>query len=67
MNRHFHVMQIIDSMGFGGAEVLLRDLTRALIAHDERVSVCYNTEGPIAKEIKDMGVPLTQLPRLGSG
>lgn len=65
MNRHFHVMQIIDSMGFGGAEVLLRDLTRALLVHDERVSVCYNTEGPIAKEIKDMGVPLTQFPRLG--
>lgn len=65
MNRQIHVMQIIDSMSLGGAEVLLRDLTHALLANNHRVSVCYNTEGPIAKEIEAMGVPITRLPRLG--
>lgn len=65
MKRPVHVMQIIDSMGLGGAEVLLRDLTSSLIASDYRVSVCYNTQGPIAKEIEAMGVPITRLPRLG--
>jgi glycosyltransferase involved in cell wall biosynthesis len=58
-------MQIIDSMSLGGAEVLLRDLTHALLANEHRVSVCYNTDGPIAKEIEAMGVPITRLPRFG--
>jgi glycosyltransferase involved in cell wall biosynthesis len=65
MNQPIRVMQIIDSMGFGGAEVLLRDLTFSLLTSDYRVSVCYNTNGPIAKEIEAMGVPITRLPRLG--
>lgn len=65
MNRPFHVMQIIDSMSLGGAEVLLRDLTHVLLSSEHRVSVCYNTDGPIAKEIEAMGVPITRLPRFG--
>ena len=65
MNRPFHVLQIIDSMSLGGAEVLLRDITHALLANKHRVSVCYNTDGPIAKEIKALGVPITRLPRFG--
>ncbi len=65
MNRRIHVMQIIDSMNLGGAEVLLRDLTQALLAYDLKVNVCYNTSGPVAKEIEAMGVQTTCLPRLG--
>jgi len=58
-------MHIIDSMTFGGAEVLLRDLTRALLARDIRVSVCYNTHGPIAQEIAAMEVSITRLSHFG--
>ena len=65
MNRHVRVMQIIDSMGLGGAEVLLRDLTQALLAHDDLVSVCYFTNGPIAKDIEAMGVSITRYPHFG--
>ena len=65
MNRPIHVMHIIDSMTFGGAEVLLRDLTRALLARDIRVSVCYNTHGPIAQEIAAMEVSIMRLSHFG--
>jgi glycosyltransferase involved in cell wall biosynthesis len=65
MKQSFYVLQIIDSMGFGGAEVLLRDLTRSLLAHGQRVGVCYNTDGAIAAEIKDMGVTVTRFPHFG--
>lgn len=65
MNQKIHVLQIIDSMALGGAEVLLRDLSSALLANDFKVSVCYNTDGPIAKQIEAMGVSTTRLPRLG--
>lgn len=65
MKQPVHVLQIIDSMSLGGAEVLLRDLSSSLIASDYRVSVCYNTQGPIAKEIEAMGVPITRLSHSG--
>ena len=65
MKQPTHVMQIIDSMSLGGAEVLLRDLTKALLVNDYRVSVFYNTEGPIAKDISALGVPIERLPKLG--
>lgn len=65
MKKPIRVMQIIDSMSFGGAEVLLRDLTRSLLAHEYSVNVCYNTEGPIAKEVEAMGIPIVRLPRFG--
>ena len=63
MSRKIHVLQIIDSMAFGGAEVLLRDLSSGLLAHDMQVSVCYNTSGPIAQQIEAAGIPVTRLPR----
>jgi glycosyltransferase involved in cell wall biosynthesis len=58
-------MQIIDGLNFGGAEVLLRDLTRGLLARGYKVSARYSTPGPIAEEINKMGVPVKRLPRLG--
>ena len=56
-------MQIIDSMHFGGAEVLLRDLTHGLLERGYWVDVCYSTPGPIAEEIKAMGVSIKRLQR----
>lgn len=60
-----HVLQLIDGLNVGGAEVLLRDLTRGLRARGYRVSVGYSTPGPLAAEIAAAGIPLTRLPRLG--
>jgi glycosyltransferase involved in cell wall biosynthesis len=57
-------MQIIDSMNFGGAEVLLRDLARGLLTRGYRVSVRYITHGPIAEELESMGIPTVRLPKL---
>lgn len=65
MSRPIHVMHIIDSMTFGGAEVLLRDLTCGLLSRGYQVSVKYSTLGPLAEEIQEMGVPTKRLPRLG--
>jgi len=65
MKRPVHVLQLIDSMAFGGAEVLLRDLTCGLLERGYKVSVCYSTSGPIADEMKAIGVSITRLPRLG--
>jgi len=65
MSNPVHVMQIIDSMNFGGAEVLLRDLTRGLLDRGYHVSARYSTPGPLAEEIQKMGVTVKRLPRLG--
>jgi len=65
MSKPVRVMQIIDSMNFGGAEVLLRDLIRGLIARGYRVSARYNTPGPLAEDIRNMGVPVKRLLRRG--
>ncbi len=65
MSHAVRVMQIIDGLNFGGAEVLLRDLTRGLLARGYKVSARYSTPGPIAEEINSMGVPVKRLHRLG--
>jgi glycosyltransferase involved in cell wall biosynthesis len=62
--RQIHVLQIIDGLNVGGAEVLLRDLVRGLRGERYRVSVCYSTPGPMVSEIEAIGVPMTRLPRL---
>jgi len=62
--RQIHVLQIIDGLNVGGAEVLLRDLVRGLSGDRYRVSVCYSTPGPMVPEIEALGVPMTRLPRL---
>jgi glycosyltransferase involved in cell wall biosynthesis len=64
MKQKIHVMQIIDSLTFGGAEVLLRGLAAGLMLNDYCVRVCYSTPGPIAEEIRSMDIPVTRLPHL---
>jgi len=44
------ILQLIDSLNYGGAEILLRDLTRGLAARGHSVSVGYSTPGPLAKD-----------------
>lgn len=61
MSNPVRVMQIIDSMNFGGAEVILRDLTRGLLARGYHVSARYNTPGPLAEDFREMGVPVKRL------
>jgi glycosyltransferase involved in cell wall biosynthesis len=60
-----HVLQLIDGLNMGGAEVLLRDLSAGLQADPGfRVSVGYSTPGPLVEEVAALGVPLTRLPRM---
>ena len=62
--QQIHILQLIDGLNIGGAEVLLRDLVRGLQSERYRVSVCYSTYGPLVPEIAALGVPMTRLPRL---
>jgi len=62
--RQIHVLQMIDGLNVGGAEVLLRDLAQGLNGDRYRVSVCYSTPGPLVSEVAALGVPMTRLPRL---
>lgn len=62
--RQIHVLQMIDGLNVGGAEVLLRDLTQGLNGERYRVSVCYSTPGPLVSDVAALGVPMTRLPRL---
>ena len=59
-----HVLQLIDGLNIGGAEILLRDLSAGLAQRGFRVSVGYSTPGPLARELSDLGLPVTRLPRL---
>lgn len=59
-----HVLQLIDSLNIGGAEILLRDLSVGLAQRGFRVSVGYSTPGPLARDLKDLGLTVTRLPRL---
>lgn len=58
------ILQVIDGMNIGGAEVLLVDLVRRLREAGHVVRVAYSTPGPMAARLTEMGVPLTRLPRL---
>lgn len=58
------ILQVIDSLNIGGAEVLLVDLVRNLREAGHHVQVAYSTPGPMAARLKALGVPLTRLPRL---
>ena len=55
-----HVVQVIDGMNIGGAEMLLRELSRGLLERNFRVSVCYNTPGPLIESFDEMKIPLRQ-------
>lgn len=59
-----HVLQMIDGLNVGGAEMLMRDLAPGLRQRGFRVSVAYSTPGPLAADLQAMGIPLTRLPRL---
>ncbi len=58
------VLQLIDGLKIGGAEVLLRDLVHGLQEGGFQVSVGFSTSGPIEESIRAMGISLTRLPRL---
>ncbi len=53
-----HVVQVIDGMNIGGAEMLLRELCRGLLEKNFTVSVCYNTPGPLVDSFREMKIPL---------
>jgi glycosyltransferase involved in cell wall biosynthesis len=57
------VLQLIDGLNMGGAEVLLCDLVRHLRDIGYHVSVGYSTPGPLVERIQSLNVPLTRLPR----
>jgi glycosyltransferase involved in cell wall biosynthesis len=59
------ILQLIDSLNFGGAEVLLIDLVRGIKEAGYDVSVGYSTRGPLEKKLLELGVPSARLPRLG--
>lgn len=59
-----HVLQLIDGLNIGGAEILLRDLSVGLAQRGFRVSIGYSTPGPLAQDLKHLGLPVTRLPRL---
>lgn len=59
------VLQLIDGLNIGGAEVLLRDLTQGLLDDGRfQVSVGYSSPGPLVEQITALGVSITRLPRL---
>lgn len=59
-----HVLQVIDGLKIGGAEILLRELSAGLLKRDFRVSVAYSTPGPLLEDMKGLGVTLIRIPRL---
>lgn len=59
------ILQLIDGLNFGGAEVLLVDLVRGIKESGNDVSVGYSTHGPLEKRLLDLGVSYKRLPRLG--
>ena len=61
--KSLRILQVIDGMNIGGAEVLLMDLVRRFREAGHEVQVAYSTPGPMAARLTEMGVPLTRLPR----
>ena len=61
--KSLRILQVIDGMNVGGAEVLLVDLVRRLREAGHRVQVAYSSPGPMAARLAEMNVPLTRLPR----
>jgi len=58
------ILQIIDSLNYGGAEILLLGLTRKLQKLGHHVSVAFCTPGPLAKDFEQSGISLHHLSRL---
>jgi glycosyltransferase involved in cell wall biosynthesis len=59
-----HILQLIDGLKIGGAEILLRELSVGLVHRGFRVSVGYSSAGPLVQELTALGLPLTHLPRM---
>ena len=59
------ILQLIDGLNIGGAEVLLVDLVRGIKQAGYDVSVGYSTFGPLEKDLLKLEIPVTRLPRLG--
>jgi glycosyltransferase involved in cell wall biosynthesis len=59
------ILQLIDGLNIGGAEVLLVDLVRGSKEAGYDVSVGYSTYGPLEKNLVALGISCTRLPRLG--
>ena len=57
------ILQLIDSLKVGGAEILLRDLVFHLHESGQHVHVGFSTPGPLQKSLEEMQVSMTHLPR----
>jgi glycosyltransferase involved in cell wall biosynthesis len=64
MTEKIRVLQLIDGLNIGGAEVLLRDLCSGLLRRGFGVAVGYSTPGPIIQDLKNLGIEPVHLPRL---
>jgi len=56
------VLQLIDGLNVGGAEMLFIDLIRGLTMNNYEVVVGYSTPGPLEKKLRDMNLRLVNLP-----
>lgn len=59
------ILQLIDGLNIGGAEVLLVDLVRGIKGAGYEVSVGYSTYGPLEEKLLALEVPCIHLQRLG--
>ena len=62
MIKPIHVLQMVDSLGVGGAERLVYELVYKLVVDGYRVSVCCCETGPFARDLERIGVPVSCLP-----
>ena len=64
MTEKIRVLQLIDGLNIGGAEVLLRDLCTGLQQRGFEVGVGYSTPGPIIQDLQAIGIQPVHLPKL---
>jgi glycosyltransferase involved in cell wall biosynthesis len=62
MNKPTHVLQVVDSLGIGGAERQVYELIRKLVTDGFRVSVICCETGPFADDLARISVPVVRLP-----
>jgi len=61
--RKINVLQLTTGLGYGGAEVVVRDLVRTVDREHFNMSVCCLTVlGPIGKELASEGIDISVLP-----
>ena len=62
-----HLLHLMQSLGVGGAEVLLLHYIRALGTESYQHYVyCFGHDGPIKKKLENLGVPVRMGPRRAS-